>query len=159
MDIGSKVFGKEDKEGNALIVRGFYDENKEWTHASIHLKLVKLGKPRLLGYVDVQSATFNCVRDTNKHYHRKAGGFGFNWEILSSNLIHIKTISLRLDDDKLYVFPKSLVQDYGKFLNFKQQGFELQKFLHFDYIRKYEKPLKDDTKISFAEVTLPRVSG
>jgi len=154
MDIGSKVFGKEDKQGNALIVRGFYDENKEWTFATIHLKLSNLKKPRLLGYVDVQTATFNCVRDCAKHYHRKAGGFGFNWEILSSNLIHIKTIALRVDDDKLYVFPKKLIEERGTFLNFKQQGFELQKFLDFNLIRPYEKPLKEnDTKFSYAEVT------
>ncbi len=154
MDIGSKVFGKEDKQGNALIVRGFYDENKEWTFATIHLKLSNLRKPRLLGYVDVQTATFNCVRDCAKHYHRKAGGFGFNWEILSSNLIHIKTIALRVDDDKLYVFPKKLIEERGTFLNFKQQGFELQKFLDFNLIRPYEKPLKEnDTKFSYAEVT------
>jgi hypothetical protein len=154
MDIGSKVFGKEDKQGNALIVRGFYDENKDWTWATIHLKLANLNKPRLLGYVDVQTATFNCVRDCSKHYHRKAGGFGFNWEILSSNLIHIKTIALRVDDDKLYVFPKKLIEEKGTFLNFKQQGFELQKFLDFNLIRPYEKPLKkNDTKFSYAEVT------
>ncbi len=154
MDIGSKVFGKEDKQVNALIVRGFYDENKEWTFATIHLKLSNLRKPRLLGYVDVQTATFNCVRDCAKHYHRKAGGFGFNWEILSSNLIHIKTIALRVDDDKLYVFPKKLIEERGTFLNFKQQGFELQKFLDFNLIRPYEKPLKEnDTKFSYAEVT------
>jgi hypothetical protein len=154
MDIGSKVFGKEDKQGNALIVRGFYDENKDWTWATIHLKLSNLNKPRLLGYVDVQTATFNCVRDCSKHYHRKAGGFGFNWEILSSNLIHIKTIALRVDDDKLYVFPKKLIEERGTFLNFKQQGFELQKFLDFNLIRPFEKPLKEnDTKFSYAEVT------
>jgi hypothetical protein len=154
MDIGSKVFGKEDKQGNALIVRGFYDENKDWTWATIHLKLANLNKPRLLGYVDVQTATFNCVRDCSKHYHRKAGGFGFNWEILSSNLIHIKTIALRVDDDKLYVFPKKLIEERGTFLNFKQQGFELQKFLDFNLIRPFEKPLKEnDTKFSYAEVT------
>jgi hypothetical protein len=154
MDIGSKVFGKEDKQGNALIVRGFYDENKDWTWATIHLKLANLNKPRLLGYVDVQTATFNCVRDCSKHYHRKAGGFGFNWEILSSNLIHIKTIALRVDDDKLYVFPKKLIEERGTFLNFKQQGFELQKFLDFNLIRPYEKPLKEnDTKFRYAEVT------
>jgi hypothetical protein len=154
MDIGSKVFGKEDKQGNALIVRGFYDENKDWTWATIHLKLANLNKPRLLGYVDVQTATFNCVRDCTKHYHRKAGGFGFNWEILSSNLIHIKTIALRVDDDKLYVFPKKLIEERGTFLNFKQQGFELQKFLDFNLIRPFEKPLKEnDTKFSYAEVT------
>jgi len=154
MDIGSKVFGKEDKQGNALIVRGFYDENKDWTWATIHLKLANLNKPRLLGYVDVQTATFNCVRDCSKHYHRKAGGFGFNWEILSSNLIHIKTIALRVDDDKLSVFPKKLIEERGTFLNFKQQGFELQKFLDFNLIRPFEKPLKEnDTKFRYAEVT------
>lgn len=153
MHIGSKVFGKEDKQGNQLLVRGYYDETKSWTYASIHLKLAKHNKRRLLGYVDVEEATFHCVRYLDKHYHYKMKGFGFNWEILSGNLIHIKTISLRVDDDKLYVFPKSIIEKHGEFLNFKEKGFELQKFIHFDHIRKYEKPLKDDTKVNYAEIT------
>ena len=153
MHIGSKVFGKEDKQGNQLLVRGFYDENKEWTYASVHLKLAKMSKPRLLGYVDVQDAVFHVTRDLAKHYHYKSKGFGFNWEILSGNLIHIKTISMRIDDDTVYVFPKSLIRDYGTFLNFKQQGFELQRFIRFDLIKRYEKTTTNDTKLSFVEVT------
>jgi hypothetical protein len=152
MDIGSKVFGKADKQGNQLLVRGFYDENKEWTHASVHLKLAQLSKPRLLGYVDVQDAVFHVTRDLAKHYHRKSKSFGFNWEILNGNLIHIKTISMRIDDDTLYVFPKSLIRDYGTFLNFKQQGFELQRFIRFDLIKRYEKITTNDTKLSFVEI-------
>ncbi|CAK0758349.1 hypothetical protein CCP3SC1AL1_240033 [Gammaproteobacteria bacterium] len=152
MDVGSKVFGKEDKQGNQLLVRGFYDENKQWTHASVHLKLAKLSKPRLLGYVDVQDAILHVTRDLEKHYHYKSKGFGFNWELLNGNLIHIKTISLRVDDDKVYVFPKTLIKEYGTFLNFKQQGFELQRFLRFDLIKKYEKITENDTKLSYVEI-------
>ena len=153
MDIGSKVFGKTDKFGNALIVRGFYDENKEWTHASVHLKLAKLKKKRLLGHVSVQDATFHVYREHEKHYHRKMQGFGFNWELLTSNLIDIRTIALKVDDDKLYVFPVKLIKEQGKFLNFKQQGFELQRFIDYNTFRPYEKPLNNDKFPSYAEIT------
>ena len=152
MDIGSKVFGKQDKQGNQLLVRGFYDENKQWTNASVHLKLAKMSKPRLLGYVDVQEAVFHVVRDTAKHYHYKTKGFGFNWEILTSNLIDIKTISLKVDENTLYVFPKSLLIDYGTFLNFKQQGFELQRFLRLDLIKRHAKISTRDTGVSYVEI-------
>lgn len=153
MHIGSKVFGQQDKVGNQLIMRAFYNENKEYEYATIHLKLIKEKKRRLIGYVDVNEATFHCVRDSSKHYHYKTKGFGFNWEFLNGQFVYINKISMRLDDDKLYVFPKKVIEDNGIFLNFKQQGFELQRFLPFEFIRKYEKPLNDDTKCSYAEIT------
>lgn len=154
MHVGSKVFGKEDKQGNQLLVRGFFDENKEWTFATVHLKLANMSKPRLLGYVDVQDAVLHVTRDSAKHYHYKTKGYGFNWELLNGNLIHIKTISMRIDDDNLYVFPKTLIKDYGTFLNFKQQGFELQRFIRFDLIKRYQKPIENDTKVNYAEVKI-----
>jgi hypothetical protein len=111
-----------------------------------------MSKPRLLGYVDVQEAVFHINRDTSKHYHYKTKGFGFNWEILNSNLIDIKTISLKVDEDTLYVFPKSLLKDYGTFLNFTQQGFELQRFLRLDIIKRYAKTSTSNTGISYVEI-------
>jgi hypothetical protein len=50
-----------------------------------------------------------------------------------------------VDDDTLYIFPKKLISDSGIFLNFKQQGFELQKFLNVNLIESY-KVHNDDYK-------------
>ena len=141
----SRTFIKEDKVGNKLIAEAFLD-NKEYTFATINLKLAKERRNRLLGMVDVQKATYHIVRNSARHYHYKSKSFGFNWEVLSGNLIHIETISLRLDNDRLYVFPKSLITEYGTFLNFKQQGFELQRFLRFDLIKRYEKIFEKPTE-------------
>jgi hypothetical protein len=153
MNVGSKVFGKEDNQGNRLLVRGFYDEYKKWTFASVHLKLVKMDKPRLLGYVDVQEATLYVTRQFSKrHYHYKKKGFGFNWELLSGNLIDIQTINLKIDDDTQYVFPKSIIKDYGTFMNYNDKGFEVQRLIRFDLIKRYQKHIENDTKINFIEI-------
>jgi hypothetical protein len=153
MHIGSKVFSQQDKQGNIISMRAFFNENKEYVYASVHLKLIKEKRLRLIGYVDIPDNCFHCVRDSAKHYHYKTKGFGFNWGFLDGPFVFMDKISMRLDDDKLYVFPKSVLKEKGIFLNFKEQGFELQKFLPFEFIRPYEKPLKDDTKPSYAVVT------
>ena len=79
-------------------------------------------------------------------------GYGFNWEILTSNLIYINKISLQVDHGDLYVFPKSVLKEYGYFINYVDQGFELQRFMKFDLIKIY-KVTNNDPKLSFTEVT------
>jgi hypothetical protein len=70
-----------------------------------------------------------------KHYHYQVKGFGFNWTILNDSYLNIENIHLLVDDKDRYVFKKDLLTRYGNFLNFKQQGFELQKFLKFQLIK------------------------
>lgn len=153
MHIGSKVFSKEDNAGNIISMRAFYNENKEYVYASVHLKLKKEKRLRLIGYVDINDNCFHCVRDSAKHYHYKTRGFGFNWGFLTGPFVYMDKIAMRLDDKELYVFPKKLLEEKGTFLNFKQQGFELQKFLPFEFIKQYQKPLKNDTEPSYATIT------
>jgi hypothetical protein len=147
-----KDFIQADKFGNKIICRGFLNENNEYTHCKVHLKLLKENRPRLIGYVDVNENTFYCVRDTDKHYHYKTKGFGFNWEFLNGQFVFIDKIHLRVDDNKVYVFPKSLLSQFGTYLNFKQQGFELQKFLQYELIKKYEKTDEENLKFKYEEI-------
>lgn len=139
MIIGSKLFADDDRQGNRIYLRVFFDENKENVCANIHLRLCSESRPRLLGKYHFNNKTFYCTRKMSKHYHHAAKGFGFNWKILEDPYLDIKRIHMRLDDEVSYEFPKSMIAEYGSFLNFKQQGFELQRFIRFDLIKIHRK--------------------
>ena len=147
MIIGSKLFGDSDNQGNKLFLRVFYNENKEHVSANVHLKLQSGGKTRLLGKYDFHNKVFYCTRKMSKHYHYAAKGFGFNWRILDDPYLAITRVHIVIDDETHYEIPKSLIAQYGKFLNFKQQGFELQKFISLDLIKLHSRvpePLKTE---------------
>jgi hypothetical protein len=135
MEIGSRLLGQSDSEDNQIIIRVYYDENKLETNATVYLRLKSDKRARLLGNVDFATKTFFCKRSMAKHYHYQVKGFGFNWTILNDSYLNIENIHLLVDDKDRYVFKKDLITRYGNFLNFKQQGFELQKFLKFQLIK------------------------
>lgn len=139
MDIRTEMFMNEDSQGNKLYMRVNIDENNTWQNAILHLKLKSENHPRLLGNVVFSTRTFYCKRKSSKHYHHKMKGYGFNWSILEDPTLFIRKIHLVVDDTERYEFDKSLIQNYGKFLNFKEQGFELQRFLSFDIIKQHAK--------------------
>lgn len=151
---GSKLFGDSDNQGNKLFLRVFFNEQKENQSAIIHLQLISEKKSRLLGKYDFHNKTFYCHRKMDKHYHYAAKGFGFNWRLLSDPYLAISRIHIVVDDDTHYDIPKSLIEQYGKFMNFKQQGFELQKFLSLNLIKLHNRvsepsknePLNDRTE-------------
>jgi len=147
MVISSRLLQQIDKANNVLYLRIFSDENKVDVYSSIHLKLASEKHQRMLGHIDIANKTFYCKRDMTKHYHYKSGGFGFNWGILEDAYLDIDTINLLVFDKSdaknetknRYVFPKSLIGNFGKVMNFKQQGFELQRFLKYELIKNYKK--------------------
>lgn len=139
MEVGSRLLGRSDSSGNEIIMRVYYDENKVDTNATLYLRLKSEKRPRLLGNIDFTTKTFFCKRSRSKHYHYKSKGFGFNWTILEDEYLNIQKVHLLVDDSERYVFEKDLVKRYGKFMNFKQQGFELQRFMSFDLIKQFNK--------------------
>jgi hypothetical protein len=64
---------------------------------------------------------------------------------LEDPYLDIQRIEMVVDDEVHYNFPKSLIAEYGSFLNFKQQGFELQRFIRLELIKNYRKNKSDDT--------------
>lgn len=138
MNIGSKMYAHDDASGNRLFLRVFFDENKVNTNADLYLKLKSEGRARQLGSLDLSTKTFWCKRNTSKHYHYATKSFGFNWTILQDDFLDIQKVRLVVDDEIHYEFPISLIKDYGRFLNFKQQGFELQRFLSYELIKNYK---------------------
>jgi hypothetical protein len=138
MIVGSRVMAKEDNAGNTLYLRVWSDENKVDVGGSIFLKLKSESKKRNLGNLIVNDRSFHIIRDSGKHYHYISKSYGFNWNIINDADLGIKTIHLVVDKKDKYIIPKSVLETYGKFLNFKQQGFELQKFLPFDMIKNFK---------------------
>lgn len=93
----------------------------------------------MLGTFDFNTRTFYCKRSIAKHLHRKSKSFGFNWTILGDAFLSVENVYIIVDDTDHYCFQISLIKDYGQFLNFKQQGFELQRFMSFELIKRYSK--------------------
>jgi hypothetical protein len=139
MLIGSNLYVSSDNNGNEVYLRIFYNERKENVCANIYLKLRGKDRPRNLGRYDYHNRTFYCQRKMSKHYHHAVKGFGFCWRVLDDPYLNIDRIHIVVDDEVHYEFPKSLIKDYGCFLNFKEQGFELQRFIRLDLIKRYSK--------------------
>lgn len=138
MNIKSRLLAKDDESGNRLYMRIFSDEHHYDTSATIHLKLAGAKSTRQLGYIDLTTKTFFCKRDTTKHYHYNTKSFGFNYTLLSDTMLGIKKVVVEIDNKEILSFPISLLESRGRFLNFKQQGFELQKFLELSIIREHD---------------------
>ncbi len=137
MIIKSRMMGKSDNFGNDLYLRIFSDENNIDVGGTIFLKLKSENKRRNLGNICLSDRSFHVLRDSGKHFHYMSKSYGFNWNIINDADLNIKTIHLVVDKSEKYIIPKSVLETYGKFLNFKQQGFELQKFLPMDMIRQF----------------------
>jgi hypothetical protein len=152
MIVDSRVLAKEDNAGNTLYLRIWSDENKLDVGGTIFLKLKSESKKRNLGNLTIKDRSFHIIRDSNKHYHYKSKSYGFNWNIINDAELGIKSIHLIVDKKDKYVIPKTILDTYGKFLNFKQQGFELQKFLPFDMIKNF----KDD---SYEHIDEPNIEN
>jgi len=139
----SRLLGQSDKHGNDLYLRIFSDENAVDVGATISLKLKSEHKQRNLGNVYYKDNSFHVIRDSNKHFHYLSKSYGFNWTIIGDAELNIKTVHLIVNKTDKYIIPISIFENYGKFLSFKQQGFELQKFLPMDIIRNF----KDDSYV------------
>lgn len=132
----TNTFVKEDNSGNKLYLRVLFKAKNQPSSATIHLKLKNENYSRMIGSYDYATKTFYCKRNSEKHYHNKMRGYGFNWSVLDDEHLDIQTIHLNIDDTENLVFTKELLNTHGKFLNFKQQGFELQKFMPMEILRE-----------------------
>lgn len=74
------------------------------------------------------------VRD--KHLFRKFNAYGFNDYVLR-NQTTFDWIRLSDDEGNHWKIPVTFISEYGKFLNFKQQGFELQRFVSLEQIEQF----------------------
>ena len=130
-------FVQEDQSGNQLFMRVFIDESNTQRSANIHLKLSREERKRFIGNYGFDNKTIYLSRKSTKHYHYATKSYGFNYRLINDPQLDIKWIVVKIDD-VAYRFPKSLIDDYGTYLQFKQQWYELQKFVKFNIIKNYK---------------------
>lgn len=90
-------------------------------------------KPKLIAQWDSTTNTLFVKRNSARHYHYKSKSYGFNAELLAS--LEIENVNITIDREQ-FIVPFSEFKN-ARYLNFNQEGFELQKFLPVEIIRKY----------------------
>jgi hypothetical protein len=118
-----------DQYGNYFEV----EENKGWLTVSIKLQDTRI---REIGKVNLKERFIEIKRDKSKHLFRKNNSYGFNEHLIKTGKTFDK-IKLT-DDGGTYIFPKSEILEKGKYLFFKEQGFEKQLFLSLEEIKKFK---------------------
>lgn len=137
MEITSNMLVKDDEHGNRLYQRVFVDENKRQKLANVYLKLKSEDRHRQLGIIDFEKRTFICKRNSKKHLHIKSNSYGFNFTLIEDPFLSIDYIQVKIDEAEDYIISKKIIADFGNTLNFKQQGFELQKFVSIKTLKQH----------------------
>ncbi len=119
-----------DNDGNFIRVH----DTKETRVISLKLKTET--KERLIGTLSKVNRELIVTRIRAKHLMIKSNSYGFNYHVLSKakQFDHV-----RLEDDyDAYLIPVSYILEQGKFLFFKQQGFEKQIFLSLESMKQFK---------------------
>ena len=128
---------------NGKTIKMLFDEHQNKIIATecdklivLDLKLAAEPRRRRIGIITKSTGAFNIVRERGKHLHILSNSYGFNHKILEISKL-IKEVVLT-DNVTRYKIPKEYILEHGKFLFFKNQGFELQTFVTLDELRQFE---------------------
>ena len=119
-----------DSAGNKIIASNNGDRIK------VLLKLNSELRSRLLGYVNIKSKSIKIIRKKEVHLLYKNNSYGFNHTLLAD----AKTFDKILLKDELnaWKIPTQFILDNGKFLFFKEQGFERQIFVSLEQLNQFK---------------------
>jgi hypothetical protein len=123
-----------DDFGNLLVSR------KNGNRIVISLKLVGDNRYRRIGTINEKRKVIDMERKRNIHLFRKSSSYGFNHNLLKQAKLFDK-VRLR-DEYGEWLIPVEYILENGHFLNFKQNGFELQIFLPLDKMKEFERQPK-----------------
>lgn len=102
----------------------------------VSLKLEDHKKHRLIGTVTKSTRTIEMRRKRDIHLFRKSNSYGFNDYVLTNQTLFD---FIRLNDEtNHWKIPVKFVVDNGTYLNFSQQGFELQRFVSLEDLKQFE---------------------
>ena len=118
----------QDNDGNSLVITNITPNQR-----NIYLSV--LGKSRMIAQLDPLNRVLKLKRKRDRHLHYKSNSYGFNYHIISNGTLF--DCVLLNDEYGSYKIPKEIILK-GKFLFFKQQGFEKQIFLPLTEIVKYK---------------------
>ena len=110
------------------------DEKDGFLYITLHLKGKRAG--RNIGRVRLADRVLEVSRKRDKHLMLKANAYGFN-EYVLREAKRFDKIELK-DEYGTYLFSRQLVLDMGKYLHFKEEGFEKQIFLSLNIITNHK---------------------
>lgn len=119
-----------DKEGNFFRT---YQTDKLIT---IKLVLNVEKREREIGTVNIKERVLQIKRVRSKHLFNKNNSYGFN-EFIIKNGTTFDNILLTDEHDN-WMIPKSFIEENGKYLFFKELGFEKQLFISINEIDKFK---------------------
>jgi hypothetical protein len=124
----NKTHTIEDSSGNRLIA----------THndAVINLSLLLAdGKKRTIGQIDKGTRTLRLIRSRSKHLMRVNNSYGINYYLIENGKAFDKVQIV--DEQNSWLVSKEYLIEHCTTMNFKAQGFELQKFISLDKLNSF----------------------
>lgn len=124
----TKTHTLEDSSGNRLIA----------THKDTVINLSLLltdGKKRAIGQIDKRTRTLRLIRSRSKHLMRVNNSYGINYYLIENGKTFDKVNIV--DKRNSWLVSKEYLIDNCTTMNFKKQGFELQKFISLDKLNSY----------------------
>jgi hypothetical protein len=102
----------------------------------INLSLILVdGKKRAIGQIDKVKRTLRLVRSRGKHLMRANNSYGINYYLIENgNTFDLVEI---VDEQNSWLVSKDYLIENCTTMNFKAQGFELQKFISLDKLNTF----------------------
>jgi len=116
----------QDDSGNKIVVEG----------DNLYLCLKEDNRKRHIGVLNKAAKVLSMKRDRKRHLHYKSNSYGFNYQVLSQGTKFNK-ILIR-DNVESFLVPLEFLLEKGRFLYFKQQGFERQIFITLDELKEHK---------------------
>jgi hypothetical protein len=124
----NKTHTIEDLSGNKLIA-----SHKD---SIINLSLLLAdGKKRAIGQIDKATRTLRLIRSRSKHLMRVNNSYGINYYLIENGVTFDKVEIV--DEKSRWLIPKDYLIEHCTTMNFKAQGFELQKFISLDKLNTF----------------------
>lgn len=111
----------------------------------LKLYLESQSRGRNIGVVTKSTRTIDMKRIRSKHLHRKTNSYGFNDYVLR-NQTSIDWVRLSDDLGNHWKIPVKYILDKGEYLHFKQEGFELQRFVSLQNLEQFRVRLEENRR-------------
>ena len=126
----NKTHTIEDGSGNKLIA----SHNDSIINLSL---LLADGKSRSIGQIDKATRTLRLIRSRSKHLMRVNNSYGINYYLIENGKSFDKVQIV--DEQNSWLVTKDYLIENCTTMNFKAQGFELQKFISLDKLNTFAK--------------------
>ena len=124
----NKTHTIEDGSGNRIIA----SHNDSIINLSL---LLADGKKRAIGQIDKSTRTLRLVRSRSKHLMRVNNSYGINYYLIENGKAFDKVQIV--DEQNSWLVSKDYLIEHCTTMNFKAQGFELQKFISLDKLNTF----------------------